>query len=115
MNLTYEGNTLIADMTGDIDHNSSYEIRDRIDGEIKKMPVANLVFNMENTDFMDSSGIGLILGRYRLMNGIGGKVCIVKPKDNIKKIINMSGLHKIISVYSSVEEAVCERRIAGGK
>lgn len=115
MNTTVSGNVLIVDVDGDLDHNTSNNIRRKIDTELKKNPINLLIMDLSKLDFMDSSGIGLILGRYKLINSLGGKLCIIKPNDNICKIINMSGLHKILSIYNSVEEAIDERGIEIGK
>ena len=98
MNTTVSGNVLIVDVDGDLDHNTSNNIRRKIDTELKKNPINLLIMDLSKLDFMDSSGIGLILGRYKLINSLGGKLCIIKPNDNICKIINMSGLHKILII-----------------
>jgi stage II sporulation protein AA (anti-sigma F factor antagonist) len=82
----------------DIDHNNALEIRERIDAEINKRPVKNLVFDFSGVEFMDSSGIGMILGRYKLLNSIGGYVYINNPTLQIMKIIEVSGINKIIPV-----------------
>lgn len=115
MNTTISGNVLIASIDGDLDHYTSNEIRKRIDSELKKNPINLLIIDLSSLDFMDSSGIGLILGRYKLISSLGGKLCIIKPNENILKIINMSGLHKILSIYSSVDEAIDGRGVTVGK
>lgn len=111
MNITVSGNVLIVSLENDVDHSSAGVIRSKIDAEIKRNPISLLVFDMSKLEFMDSSGIGLILGRYKLINSLGGKICVASPKKHISKLINMSGLHKILSIYTSVEEAISERGI----
>lgn len=115
MNITIANNILIVELKGDVDHNSSYDIKLKIDEEIKKNPITTLILDMNKLEFMDSSGIGLILGRYKLLKSLGGTVVIVNPSPHILKIINMSGLHKIIYVYNSMEEAISERGVLNGK
>lgn len=115
MNTTISGNVLIVKVDGDLDHNTANSIRKKIDSELKKNPINLLIMDLSTLNFMDSSGIGLILGRYKLINSLGGKLCLVKPNESIGRIINMSGLHKILSIYSSVEEALDERGIEIGK
>ena len=62
--------------------------------------IANIVFDFNNTEFMDSSGIGLLLGRHRMVQYIGGRVSAVNVSDNIFKMMKMSGIDKIITVYN---------------
>ena len=114
MNITVSGSVIIVTLDSDIDHSVAGFIRSKIDMEIKRNPVTLLVFDMINLEFMDSSGIGLILGRYKLMNSLGGKVCIANAKEHIIKLVNMSGLHKILSVHNTVDEAMAERGICIG-
>ena len=114
MNITVSGNILIATLDKEVDHSSAGLIRSKLDAEIKRNPVSLLVFDMSNLEFMDSSGIGLILGRYKLINSLGGKICVANPKQHITKLINMSGLHKILSIYDSVDEAMIDRGVYVG-
>lgn len=106
MTLVVVNNTLIAKIDGDMDHHAAGIARHKIDMEIKNRPVKNLVFDFKELDFMDSSGIGMILGRYKLIKGLNGNVFIAQPKPNVEKIINISGLHKIIPVYDNIEKAI---------
>ena len=115
MNTTKSGNVLIINIEGDLDHYTANTIRKKIDAELNKNPINLLILDLSTLDFMDSSGIGLILGRYKLINSLGGKLSIVKPNENIYKIINMSGLHKILSIYNTVEEAMNERGLEIGE
>ena len=114
MNITVSGSVIVATLDLDVDHSTVGIIRSKIDMEIKRNPVSLLIFDMTNLEFIDSSGIGLILGRYKLISSLGGKICIANAKKHIIKLINMSGLHKILSVYSSVDEAMAERGICIG-
>ena len=106
MTLMLINNTLVVKISGDMDHNNAAIVRHKIDKEIKSRPVKNIVFDLSELDFMDSSGIGLILGRYKLIKGFNGKIYIARPKPSIQRIINISGLHKIIPVYDNLEKAV---------
>ena len=58
-----------------------------------------MIFDFERTNFMDSSGIGVIMGRYRMVYLLGGDVWAVNTNDRIKKILTMSGVTKIIQIY----------------
>lgn len=98
MNIILTNNTMTVKLCEDIDHNNVFEIREKIDAEINKRPVKNLVFDFSNVEFMDSSGIGMILGRYKLMSSIGGFVYIYNPTRPAMKIIEVAGVDRIIPV-----------------
>lgn len=100
MNILLTNNTLTVKLTEDIDHSNALEIREKIDSEINKRPVRNLVFDFSCVEFMDSSGIGMILGRYKLMNSIGGYVYINNPTKTVMKIIEIAGINRIIPVVN---------------
>lgn len=106
MTLVVVNNTLVVKIDGEMDHHAASLARHNIDKEIKSRPVKNLVFDFHDLDFMDSSGIGMILGRYKLIKGLNGRVFIARPKPNVEKIINISGLHKIIPVYDDIDKAI---------
>ena len=104
-------NTLTIRVKGDMDHFSVGILRSEIDREIREKPIKNLVFDLSELEFMDSSGIGLLLGRYKRMKEVDGNVFIAGAKPSVERIINISGLHKIIPVYESVDKTitmVCE-------
>lgn len=89
---------LIVKIDGELDHHSSKSIRENVDIEIKGGAVKTLVFDFSDLSFMDSSGIGIIMGRFQLMSLYGGRVIIEKPPEYVKKIIYMSGLRDIVDI-----------------
>ena len=90
---------LMVKMPEEIDHHQSGAISSKADAFLLKDDVHNIVFDFEETRFMDSSGIGVIMGRYRQIQLLGGKVCVVHANERMKKILNMSGMTKIIQLY----------------
>ena len=98
--------TLIVKLYGEIDHHFAEDIRDKIDREFKKQNCDNIVLDFEDINFMDSSGIGMIIGRYKLTQEKNGKICAFGLKDNAKVIFNMSGLNRLISCFDTQEEAI---------
>lgn len=91
-----EAETMKIKLPEELDHNNSTDIRKAADASIYSGKVKNVEFDFSDTSFMDSSGIGMIMGRYRLVNPLGGKVVLVGVKGNIERIIKLSGLHKIV-------------------
>lgn len=99
------GHTLIVSLSGELDHHNAEKIRDKIDATMEK-GFKNLIFNFKGVSFMDSSGIGVIIGRYKKVQRKGGRVCITCLNDKIKRIFEISGLFKIIPYYSNDEDAL---------
>ncbi len=108
MNVAFEyvNKTLIARIEGDIDHHSCDAIRKRMDNEILEKNPRNLIFDMDMVGFMDSSGIGVLLGRYKQIAGQGGKIAMIKVKPQVKRICEICGLQKIIPVYQDKRQAI---------
>ena len=96
LNITREKDNLIAKFYGDIDHHSCNEIRKILDSELKKNMPKKLILDLENVDFMDSSGIGVIMGRYKKVSSAGGSVFFSGITKKIDKLIELSGLLQII-------------------
>ena len=101
----FTNNKLIIRIDGDIDHHTCEEIRNKIDNEIGRRNPKSIIFDMKNVNFMDSSGIGVIIGRYRKVSEYGGKVAITNLKPQIKKVFELGGLFRIIKEFSSADEA----------
>ena len=91
-------NTFIYALSGEIDHHKSERIRNEVDEIILSERPNILKFDFSKVRFMDSSGIGLVLGRYRLISSMGGKIIVCGVENNIAKLLRMSGVDKIIEI-----------------
>jgi stage II sporulation protein AA (anti-sigma F factor antagonist) len=89
------GNSVIAYLSGEIDHHSAKSIREEIDKSIESSKPAQLTLDFKNVTFMDSSGIGLVMGRYRLMQMINGKVTVKNASLHIRKVMRLAGLDRL--------------------
>ena len=100
MKCTYvpEDKQLTISLTEDIDHHSVEEIRRKIDNEITRCMPRKVVFDFNSVSFMDSAGIGLIIGRYKFANMLGGKLEVANLTQSVRKIFEMSGILKLIPV-----------------
>ena len=87
---------LIFKINEEIDECSVKEIRRKADYEIERFMPKEVIFDFNKVSFMDSAGIGLLIGRYKLVDMLGGKVEITNINNSIRKIFEMSGLFKII-------------------
>lgn len=108
MKITYikKDKRLIFEIEEDIDECCVQKIRRRIDNEIQRYMPKEVIFDFSNVSFMDSAGIGLIIGRYKLINMIGGELKIANVNTQIQKIFEMSGLLRLISVEQKDKKEV---------
>lgn len=106
LSMEKKNRNLIVKLKGELDHHSSEKTRQKIDKYYVDNGISNIILDLRDLTFMDSSGIGLIMGRYKNTLEKGGRLVIVSNKDYIKKILNMSGLLKIIELYSTIENAM---------
>lgn len=97
---------LVLKLTEEIDECSVQKIRIKADYEIERYMPREVVFDFESVTFMDSAGIGLIIGRYRLANMLGASLEITNVSESIKKILEMSGILKIIPLKELEEKVV---------
>ena len=100
----FGGDTLTVFLKGDLDHHSAKGERSEIDREINSVHPKKLVLDFSGVTFMDSSGIGLIMGRYKLMQDIGGSVTVARPPAYIKKVLRLSGIDKLAEVTDKLPE-----------
>lgn len=98
MNTNYKvkGETIIISLPEELDHRVATDIRKIADEAIYSGQVKSVEFDFKNTKFMDSSGIGMIMGRYKLIHPLGGNIYVRDIGDNVAKIIKLSGLHKLV-------------------
>ncbi len=90
------GQYLVVYLKGEIDHHSAAEIREEIDEYIDRIKCKLLILNFEEVTFMDSSGIGIVMGRYNKMKGLGGKVFVDGCGAYADRILEMSGIYTIV-------------------
>ncbi len=100
MNATYnkEDKLLILEITEEIDHHTTEKIRRKADYEIERFSPKRTIFDFNKVTFMDSAGIGMLIGRYKLVTMLGGTMEMVHVKPSIMKIFEMCGIPKIIKV-----------------
>lgn len=91
---------LIVFLEGELDHRSAAGMRAEIDNQLRDKKIAELVIDMGGLTFMDSSGIGLILGRYKLMARRGGTVLISRPGKRLDRLLGLSGVYDLVGKIS---------------
>lgn len=93
-----EGDMLVVLIKGEIDHYSAVWVRAEIDAKIAEVCPKNTVLTLSGIDFMDSSGIGLIMGRYARMQRIGGGLIVRDPSERVERICRLAGLERIVTI-----------------
>ena len=93
-----EDKKLIFKLTEDIDQHTVEKVRRKMDNEIKGCIPRKVVFDFSNISFMDSAGIGMVLGRYKLAKMLNGNLEIINVNKSMKKIFDMSGVSRIIDI-----------------
>lgn len=101
--IIYSNKTLYVKLNGDIDHHSAKYIREEIDRDLYKYQPDTVIMELSAVDFMDSSGLGLILGRYTKVNLLGGILKVANPNERIEEILKMAGTDKLIPIEKGVK------------
>lgn len=105
-NVKIKGNILIVYLKGELDHHMSKNIKDEIDYVVIKNNINKIIFDFRNVTFMDSSGIGMIIGRYNVIKNSDGRVGIVNINSKLKRIFDMSGIFSIIDIFEDEKKAL---------
>lgn len=100
--------TLVVRIYGELDHHVAAGIRESVDRELQRTGAVNVAFDFTRVTFMDSSGIGVIMGRYKTTRALGGKVVIFGASENVRRIISMSGIDELVTVSADLEEGIKE-------
>ncbi|NLW70020.1 MAG: anti-sigma factor antagonist [Eubacteriaceae bacterium] len=98
-------NILLISVKGELDDHAAKAVREKADSALCKKELKHLIFDFSELALMDSAGIGLIMGRYRLIRPRQGKTAIICKNDSVRKILKMSGLFKLFKCYSDFQEA----------
>ncbi len=101
-----ERNTLVITLGSELDHHSAEHIKNRSEYYLYKHQIRHIVFDFAKTNFMDSSGIGVIMGRYKTVRGLGGTIAVANVSEQLERIFVISGLHKLVDRYQTVRDAI---------
>lgn len=104
MNLIQNDTCLTAMLSGEIDHHTAKEAREQIDAAVHHGHTQVLRLDFGGVTFMDSSGVGLIMGRYRLMQGLGGRVEVIHASPRMEQLMRMAGLGVLNVICSNTEK-----------
>ena len=83
---------------GEIDHHSAVALREELDRLLVHRRPRRFVLDLSRIEFMDSAGLGLLMGRYRLMRELGGEMAVDRPNERILKILRLSGMERFFEI-----------------
>ena len=101
--ITIKGDRMIVCIPREVDHCFADDVRELVDRRLQVENIKVLEFDFQTTEFMDSSGVGMIISRYKETTLLGGSVCVAGAAPIIERLFYVSGLHKIIRMYPEVE------------
>lgn len=99
-------NVMVVRLFGELDHHAAAGIREDIDRSLERCAPCDLVFDFEKVTYMDSAGIGMVLGRYRRLREAGGSVVIASCAKTVRGILHMAGIFSLMPYAQTREEAV---------
>lgn len=97
---------LIVNIVGDLDHHQATQAREEIDRTIEAFKSKHLIMDFSKVEFMDSSGIGVVMGRYNKVKEKGGEILIIGCSKYVKLILEMAGIFTIIGCCENLNEAL---------
>ncbi|MEF2244898.1 MULTISPECIES: anti-sigma F factor antagonist [unclassified Paenibacillus] len=99
-------NVLIVRLKGEMDHHTADAVRYKMEEALLRGSVEHIILSLKDLQFMDSSGIGVILGRYKQVRGKGGKMVVCDVNPNVHRLFELSGLFKILTVHDNERNAI---------
>lgn len=106
LDIEFKQDTLFVRPGGELDLSVADFLRNNLEEFLDREPVRNIVFNLSKVSFVDSSVLGVMLGRYKRVAKNGGKVSIVSPQPQVRKILELSGFFRIMGESDSEDEAL---------
>ena len=101
-----EKKALLVTISGELDHHMAEKIKNAVDEKMRSTNAINIIFDFTNLSFMDSSGLGVIMGRYKKVRTLGGRVVIFGVNAMVLGLLEMSGMDKIIRLTPGFEKAI---------
>ncbi len=101
-----EKRALLVKVDGELDHHIAQKIKAEVDDKMRSTNAVNVIFDFSELSFMDSSGLGVIMGRYKKARTLGGRVIVFGVNAGVLRIMEMSGLSQIIKLTPNYEKAI---------
>ncbi|GGL46717.1 anti-sigma F factor antagonist [Sporolactobacillus putidus] len=106
IDLEVKNGVLCIRLAGELDHHTADELRERVNAVMEEEVVHHILLNLGSLTFMDSSGLGVILGRYKKIVGLGGEMVVCSISPDVRRLFELSGMFKIIRLEMDEEYAL---------
>ena len=106
MTLIQKHRMIVMKVSGVIDHHTAGKMRAVLETELKRTGAVNIALDLKDVGFMDSSGVGMIIGRYKTVSALGGSIIIYNASSQIKRLLRMSGMQKIVIICETLREGI---------
>ncbi|MFC7391497.1 anti-sigma F factor antagonist [Scopulibacillus cellulosilyticus] len=93
-------------LEGELDHHTSEKLRNQVNEVLQKQPIHHILLNLGELQFMDSSGLGVILGRYKQISSQGGEMVVCSISPAVRRLFEMSGMFKILRLEENEQNAL---------
>lgn len=101
------GTTLVMHLAGDLDEKTSADFRSHVDRAIDE-GTDHLILVLRELTFIDSSGLGVLIGRYRHLLRQGGRVSLVEPRSHVESLLEIAGIPRLMPIYPSERDALTD-------
>ncbi len=101
-----QGDCLVVALSGEVDVSVTDSLREDVDRALVNFGTGNILFDLSGVEFMDSAGLGVILGRYKKLRGQGGNVYLAGAKPQVKKVLELSGLLRLMEEYPTAGDVL---------
>jgi stage II sporulation protein AA (anti-sigma F factor antagonist) len=98
--------TLIVRLKGELDHHTAEVVKAKLEQAIIQDQLTHIILSLKDLNFMDSSGLGVILGRYKQITAKGGKMVVCDISPAVHRLFEMSGLFKILAIHDTERQAI---------
>ncbi|MGC4376425.1 anti-sigma F factor antagonist [Fictibacillus sp. Mic-4] len=106
IDMEIKDNVLCIRLEGELDHHTADLLRNKVNETLEESAIRHIVLNLEGLDFMDSSGLGVILGRYKQIKSQNGEMVVCAISPSVKRLFEMSGLFKIVRLEENEKYAL---------
>ncbi|UOQ42648.1 anti-sigma F factor antagonist [Halobacillus salinarum] len=106
VNFVTRENVLLVRLAGELDHHEASRLREAWQEQLQSNNVGHVIVNLEKLNFMDSSGLGVLLGRYKEIQTTGGEMVICSISPEVKRLFDLSGMFKIVKLVDNEDFAL---------
>ncbi|HOJ94128.1 MAG TPA: STAS domain-containing protein [Fervidobacterium nodosum] len=107
---TKHGDISVIKLNGDLNISNSMDFKDWIISEFLDKKIVKILLDMSDIKSLDSFALGVLIGIYKRVILAGGRLCILSPNENIKRLFEITGMDKLLKIYNTLSEALSEMR-----